>query len=193
MDAWCYLKSLIATVFAVLLFAAQPAFAGDSSCKGLSTATADALLASQPAADGNWFDHGEGCYNLEDDQDTCDWMVTVKEDRMIADQRRLIVVNRNHQLGSGDQDYVFVFGCVSGRIKMVFSDDFEAGAEIRDASADKLILSASDWREGDAHCCPSGEKLMTYLWNAGLRKYIVSSAHARTVSTVGSSSAFGRR
>lgn len=174
MYARYHLKSLTATVFAVLLFAPQPAFAADSACKGLSTATADALLARQPAADGNRFDHGGGCYNLEDDRDTCDWMVTLKEDRMIADQRRLIVLNKNHQLGSGDQDYVFVFGCVSGRIRMVFS---EVGAEIKDASADKLILSASDWRKGDAHCCPSGEKLMTYVWKAGLQKYIVSSVH----------------
>ena len=76
---------------------------------------------------------------------------------------------------------------------MVFSNDFEVGAEIKDASADKLILSASEWLKGDAHCCPSGEKLMTYVWNAGLQNYVLSSMHFSRPSAALSDSASRRR
>lgn len=143
------------------------------SCKSLKTMSADDVIAIPTAPDRDFFRHGSGCQKLEEDQTGCTWTARIREDRSLPDGRRLIIVNRNCESCTGNEDYVFVFGCVSERVSRVFDRSFGAGVEVIDASAGSLTLSTSDWRERDAHCCPSGIKQMKFVWDEELQSYIL--------------------
>jgi hypothetical protein len=144
-----------------------------TSCKNLKTMRADDLIAIPTSPDRDFFDQGSGCQKLEENQTGCTWRATIREDRPLPDGRRLIIVNRNCESCTSDDDYVFVFGCVSGRILRVFDDSFGAGVEIVKTSADNLTLAASYWHDRDARCCPSGIKQMKFVWDDELHNYIL--------------------
>jgi hypothetical protein len=152
------------------------------SCKGLKTMSADDLTAIPTSSKRDFFDQGTGCQKLEEDQSGCTWWASVREDRALPNGRRLIIVNRNCESCTGNEDYVFVFGCVAERVRRVFDRSFGPGVEIIDASADNLTLSASDWRERDAHCCPSGIKVMKFGWDEELQSYILRGLQFKKMS-----------
>jgi hypothetical protein len=143
------------------------------SCENLKSMSADKLIAIPTSPDRDFFAEGTGCQKIDEDQTGCTWRASIREDRALPDGRRLIIVNRACESCTSDDDYVYVFGCVSGSVRRVFDDSFGAGVEIVDASADDLTLSASDWSEGGAHCCPSGIKLMKFVWDEELQSYIL--------------------
>lgn len=93
---------------------------------------------------------------------------------MISRDLRLLSICRDHVTGTGEWDYVVVLGCIDGHLKAIFHDRFKFGADIKEATADKLVLIAGYWRRRDAHCCPSGEQRMVYTWNKELRNYVLS-------------------
>ena len=90
-------------------------------------------------------------------------------------ERRLIVVGGCAPAHC--ENGVYVFGCVSGQVKTVFDQELLA-AEAQDTSPDKLVLSVA-WRtEGDNGAfSASMNNLMTYVWNASLQNYILSSMY----------------
>jgi hypothetical protein len=146
-------------------FSVQPNVPDEISCRRLKTIKADALTGTPTG----------GCEQVDEDGDCEKEQPKIQEDRSIGDERRLIVV---HGCGADHcWDDVFVYGCVAGRVRMVFNGDF-LGAEIQDASPDKLVLSVG-WQSdtGPMLYSTSMTNLMTYVWNPELQNYILSSMH----------------
>lgn len=161
-------------------FGPPPPAAKTVSCRDIATMSTDDLIAIPK--DGFVFSHGTGCYS-EDPENypkNCGWKVTLRTDRMIGADRRLVGVSRDHLGGTGYWDDLFVFGCVSGRLAVLFRESFDHGAAIREASADTLILGVGGWGPNDPGCCPSRDVRMTYAWTEGLRSYVLRSVHFAT-------------
>jgi hypothetical protein len=139
-----------------------PAAGPAVKCGDLASTDAGKLIAI--LRDG--FAHGLGCYSDDpkNDPSGCDWKATLKTDLMLAGSRRRIVVWDSHQTGSGAWDYLYVFGCINGRIGPVFDDRFLYGVGIDDASLDQLLLSR-------------GGERMRYSWSGELQSYILKSVH----------------
>ena len=90
-------------------------------CGELKTAKAnDLIILANHEFQGEFggfpFTHGVGCY------DNDDWRVTLEKDRMISANRREIFLNSDHQTGTGEFRYSYVFGCVAGQVRLVFGD-----------------------------------------------------------------------
>ncbi len=137
-----------------------PAAGPAVKCSDLASTDASKLIAIPRRG----FAHGVGCYS--DDPKNypsgCDWKATLKTDLMLRDSRRLIVVRDNHQTGTGAWDYLYVFGCINGRIGTVFDDRFLYGVGIDRASPNQLLLS-------------KGVERMKYSWSAEVQSYVLKS------------------
>jgi hypothetical protein len=143
--------------------------AKDLPCGDLRTAKASRLISTSQL-----YPHGTGCYpEDETDSKECDWKVTVDEDRNIGNDRRLVVVIRDHVTGSGAYADLTVFGCRSGKVAEVFTNSYLYGADIEEASADSLVLKVGKWALNDPHCCPSMEERRVYLWNNQKQTYVL--------------------
>ena len=81
----------------------------------------------------------------------CDSGIKIVYDRMIADDRRAVVVEGD--AAARADNVSFVFGCVSGWVRVLFVSE---GATIEDVSPNKLIVRATDWSDGGPLCCPRG-------------------------------------
>ncbi|MGA9739971.1 hypothetical protein [Candidatus Binatus sp.] len=120
------------------------------------------------------FSHGTGCYSEdEDNPKQCDWKVAVDEDRNISDDRRLIVVDSEHMIGTGGWMDVLVLGCRAGKVTALFYDEFLYAVDVEEASADKLVLKFGKWVGSDPHCCPSMEERQVYVWSKDAQKYVL--------------------
>ncbi len=164
----------VAILFGVPMFSAS---AKDFPCSDLRTAKAARLISilgtlPNPSLD---FSHGTGCYAEEEDDDSehCDWKVAIDQDRNIADDRRLIVVDSEHMTGSGAWTDVLVLGCQAGKVTALFHDVSLYGIDVEEASADKLVLKVLKWVGSDARCCPSMEERQVYVWSKDAQKYVL--------------------
>jgi len=140
------------------------------ACDRLRTAPAEELIAI--ADEG--LSHGFGCYSVDPDTfpDQCEWKYSLETDRMLGDDRRLLVVFANHVGGSGSWTHVSVFGCLAGRVGTLFHQPDVAGGVV-DASADALVLSELFRGARDAR----GERRTGYAWNGRLGNYVVRDVH----------------
>lgn len=149
------LKHLIGTVFAILLFAAQPALADESVCKGLSTVKANDLLA-MPELNLCSLPPSVSCTSQDPDGAVkeCEHRAAITQDHMLGDAHRLIVVHSSIP-GSGGQhstasDQVYVFGCVGGQMKEVLdAGGCKSAAKIESATPDRIIITSYDSRNGN--------------------------------------------
>lgn len=133
------------------------------ACNNLETADATRLIA---LSTDSHLSHGFGIY------DGGEWDVSLKMDRMIDGNQRLIQVRRNHLKGSGAPDVVMVFACVSGRVANVFNLDFGPyGVSIREAANGQLIISMGFYPSD------SQQKIGTYTWRPALGRYILTGVH----------------
>lgn len=145
---------------------AVSASAKDLPCSDLRTAKPAHLISILKS-----YSHGTGCYSEdEDNPKECDWKASITEDRHISDERRLIVVFSEHTMVLGTWSDVLVFGCASGKVAVVFSDESH-GDEIEEASADKLVFGGPKWADKDPQCCPSLQERKVYLWDKKGQKY----------------------
>jgi hypothetical protein len=126
------------------------------SCDSLKTMKAEALAPIQ--AD---------CWESSDSKN-CHSGVSIIYDQMVGDDRRAVAV-RGIAPAQG-RDVSFVFGCVSGRVRVLFAAE---GAKIESVSAGKLTLQAPILG-GGALCCPEGSSAMTYAWDANLKRYVLT-------------------
>lgn len=133
------------------------------SCDRLKTIKADTLTGIRTG----------GCDQVDQNGRCEDEAPKVDTDRMIAG-RRLIVV---HGCSADHcEDGMYAFSCVSGRVKTVFDREF-IGLEIDDLSNDKLVLSVAwDFGKGGLYT-PSETNQITYVWNAEMQNYVLSSMH----------------
>lgn len=170
-------RHLAFTISVAILFGVRTvsASAKDFPCSDLRKAKAGRLISilgtlPNPTLD---FSHGMGCYSEDSEDNPCDWKVAVEEDRNIADDRRLIVVDSDHMTGSGEWTDVLVLGCRAGKVTALFHDVSLYGIDVEEASADKLVLKSLKWVGSDARCCPSMEERKLYVWSKDAQKYVL--------------------
>lgn len=170
-------RHLVFTISIAILFGVRTvsASAEDFPCSDLRKAKAARLMSILGTFPYQLdFSHGTGCYSDdEDNPKECDWEVTVEEDRNIADDRRLIVVDEDHVKGSGEWTDVLVLGCRAGKVTALFHDGFLYGVHVEEASADKLVLKFGRWVGSDPRCCPSMEGHKVYVWSKEGQKYVL--------------------
>lgn len=138
-----HLRTLIAAVFAILLLSFRPAFAADNACNGLSTATPHELLAifgAEQLSD-EWVPPGVGCtWDGPDPKPAeCEWTTTITQDRMLGNDRRLIVASSSRP-NSVPSEQIFVFGCAAGQIKVRYNR-FQPGAKVVRAASDSVVVA----------------------------------------------------
>lgn len=131
-------------------------FPDNISCDSLKTMKAEALAPIQ--AD---------CWESSDSKN-CHSGVSVIYDQMIADDRRAVAVRGIAP--AQYRDVSFVFGCVSGRVRVLFA--FE-DANIETVSGNSLTLRAPFLGNGGLGF-PEGSSAMTYVWDAALKRYILT-------------------
>jgi hypothetical protein len=112
-------------------------------CNRLKTVSAnDLIILANGEFEGSGgffpFTHGEGCYGFEVPgmTGTCEFRVTLGEDRMISAHRREITFGSNHETGTGAWGYSYIFGCVGGQVHLMFGFDSPAGGDL-DSECDK--------------------------------------------------------
>ncbi len=108
--------------------------------------------------------------------------MAVDEDRNIADDRRLIVVDEDHMTGSGEWMHVLVLGCRAGKVTALFHDQFLYGVDVEKASADKLVLKFGSWVGSVAFCCPSMEEHQLYVWSKQAQKYVLDRDYSTPIA-----------
>jgi hypothetical protein len=148
----------------MLLFSVGSGSAGTGGCGHISAASASDLMAIPGV---NPFDDvlppGVLCTSEGLDPETvmCASGRTITHDQMIGDGRRLLIASATPPKGA-PSDYVFVFGCVDGRIQSVLHDRFHPSAKIESASLDRITIKGSD-QPGNS------PDRMTFYWNAQLQ------------------------
>ncbi len=108
--------------------------------------------------------------------------MAVDEDRNIADDRRLIVVDQDHMTGSGEWMHVLVLGCRAGKVTALFHDEFLYGVDVEEASTDKLVLKFGSWVGSVAFCCPSMEEHQVYVWSKQAQKYVLDRDYSTPIA-----------
>jgi len=168
--------ALIVTVAILLGF--RTSRAKDFPCSDLRKAKASHLISALGKTDLD-LSHGTGCYSDDEDNPKhCDWKVAVVEDRKIANDRRLIVVDSEHMTGSGAWIDVGVLGCQAGKITAILHDQFSESVDVEEATADKLVLRFPNWTGSVASCCPLLEERRVYVWNKEDHKYVLERDYA---------------
>ncbi len=88
---------------------------------------------------------------------SCDWKSGIAQDRMISQDLRLLIISEDQMTGTGAWGAVVVLRSIDGQLKAAFHDRFENGADIGEATADKLVVVVKFRGRRDAQCCLSGE------------------------------------
>ena len=159
------------------------ASAKDFPCSYLRKAKAGRLISILGSSGSLDFSHGTGCYSEdEDNPKECDWKVAVSEDRNLADDRRLIVVESEHMTGSGGWMDLLVLGCRAGKVMALFHEIFADGVDVEEASADKLVVRFGSWVGSDADCCPSMEEHQVYVWSKQAQKYVLDRDYSTPIA-----------
>ena len=150
------------------------------SCRQLRTAAANDLiiLANRdykgPGGGFFPFTHGEGCYTYDiPGLQTCEFRVTLSEDRMISANRREVDFVSNHELGTGAFGYSYVFGCIAGQVRLLFGSDSDYGGDLE---------SPCDLAQPTAVETPEPQ---TMLIVPGVASYGFSFSNSKTAPTEG--------
>jgi hypothetical protein len=124
------------------------------------------------------FSHGLGCYSEDvEPPNPCDWKVAVSEDRIISEDRRLMVVYTDHITGHGAWTDVLVLGCRAGKVTALFNDPIFRGLDVEEASADKLVLDFSRWMaEGGT----GGRQV--YVWSKDAQTYVLEGYYSTPIA-----------
>ena len=120
-------------------------------------------------------DGGKGCVKTFADSPTCDWTVqlTRVERWGPASQRLLVVVNANHETGSGAWDSLFMFVCEGGMFRTVLSRRYRSGAKIEVGPTSDFAVTTGEWSSSDPGCCPSLERRTVYAWDGRHGRFVV--------------------
>ena len=101
----------------------------------------------------------------------CEWQHHIYQDRWLADAgrrhsgTRLVVENRNHIMGSGAEDVLYLFRCKNGRVQTTYQRAFEYGVKLQEVASRQLLIRAGLWSDRDPHCCPSQRQQIRLTFN----------------------------
>jgi hypothetical protein len=103
---------------------------------------------------------GRGCVKARPEDRGCEWSVqlTKVETWGVGGQLLLVVINRNHDAGSGAFDSVFWYACNRGTFVPIWSHSYLNGVTIVMGAGSDLWITSGVWRPDDAVCCPSQER-----------------------------------
>lgn len=161
------------------------AMAQELPCTDLNKFSPNQLLSSvEPTASTPWLSHGVGCY-LDDASENkgCDWETTIKLDRAIGQDRRLIIATTTHLTGSGAWDQVAIFACRANTVRIALAEKFLYGVNIKAISDQNLVLEYGHWEPYDPTCCPSSSSYLTYNWDQETHKFKRAKAHKTRKNT----------
>ena len=139
----------------------QSTFHAVSRCRPFGTACSICHLVPRACS------MAKACLKLLPESPGCDWRVelTRAEKWGPADQLLLVVLNANHETGSGATDSVFLYACQRGTSVPVFSRRYLYGATVAMGQNSDLWITSGVWRPADPQCCPSRERREHYTWN----------------------------
>ena len=165
--------------FAAVLLAARAY--GATACPGLATADAALLLAlpgENPFA-SDWLPPAVRCATEDGGPGPgfCRWTTTIVRDAAIEAGRRLVVARAVAANGPG-WDYVFVFGCVDGRVRAVLRARFDPGVVVETTRA-RVVLTGSD------RAYAPERRRWTYAWSEDRQAYTESGAGPRLRRRIG--------
>ncbi len=104
-----------------------------------------------------------------DGSGSTDWETTLESRRPLrmpdeAHPVWAVEIFSSHIHGSGSYSRLFVFGCRNG----ILNELMQAGGEgmrVGPLGEGELTLTFGVWSQEDAHCCPSGLKMLMLRWN----------------------------
>jgi hypothetical protein len=164
-------RHLAFTISVAILFGVGTvsASAKDLPCSYLRKAKAARLISifgNNPLPNEMDFSHGLGCYSEDvEPPNPCDWKVAVSEDRNLSEDRRLIVVETEHETGHGYWTDVLVLGCRAGKVTALFNYPVFRWLHLEEASADKLVLTTGMFEGGVF-------ERQVYVWNKDAQTYV---------------------
>lgn len=125
---------------------------------------------------------GRGCVKAQPKDPGCEWSVqlTRAETWGAGDRLLLVVINRNHEVGSGAFDSVFWYACERDTFVPVWSHSYLYGATIVVGQTSDLWITSGVWRQDDATCCPSQERREHLAWNGARRSVVVLRSEVTT-------------
>ena len=161
-------------------------YAGQSEAGPIDLPCGDPLPALRNGLFHLWFGparllDGKGCLKLLPESPGCDWRVelTRAEKWGPADQLLLVIVNANHETGSGATDSVLLYACERGTFVPVFSRRYLYGATIAMGQNSDLWITSGVWRPADPQCCPSRERREHYRWDKAKRRVALAGTRVK--------------
>jgi hypothetical protein len=125
---------------------------------------------------------GRGCVKARPEDAGCEWslQLTRAETWGVGGQLLLVVINRNHDAGSGAFDSVFWYACTQGTFVPVWSHSYLYGATIVMGGKSDLWITSGVWRPRDATCCPSQERREHLAWSRASRSVALLGSQVTT-------------
>jgi hypothetical protein len=130
----------VASAIALIAVFSCSAYAAEIPCRDLATAGTNELLATMDRKSvqygggvqigdydchsGDGFEYSINPRRISKQPDGCDWRTTLRDDRMLDDDYRLVYLLSSHLSGSGSWGDLLVFGCGSGTVKKVYLGQF---------------------------------------------------------------------
>lgn len=110
-----------------------------------------------------------------------DWKTTIEQDTLIRPTGsggiRVLVLSQVHLTGTGAFTYVFGFRCSSGSLQKIFEASGE-GVKFERATDNGIEVTVAVWSQDDAHCCPSREERLRYIWSPARKRVVREPSNA---------------
>jgi hypothetical protein len=118
---------------------------------------------------------GKGCVKLSPNDSNCEWTVELKRVEKWGSMPKflLVVLNANHESGSGSWDSVLMYVCQGRRFVPVFAERYLYGAKIEVDSTPSFSLRVGEWLPNDPICCPSRENKKYFVWSDTQRQFVL--------------------
>jgi len=164
---------------AVLLLSAVAAQAKPVSCDALAIVDARRLVPLPVEAPEDRFPgEVEVCTVKPTDGTKCEWLHHIDQDRWLPDGTglsggtRLIIENRNHILGSGAEDVLYLFRCERGHVRQSYRRAFHYGVTLQAVEAHRLVVKAGLWAESDPNCYPSQQQRIRLTYDRKRKRFV---------------------
>jgi hypothetical protein len=104
---------------------------------------------------------------------SCEWPVTTLKDIPITPDRRLVLLDADHQTGSGSRQYLAVYACVANKPVIVLDQRYSNGVRVEQGDKNDIIVSSGHWAKDDPMCCPSSETRQVFVWDSSRQRYVL--------------------
>jgi hypothetical protein len=145
-------------------------------CEEISTV--DFRNATIRAADHGVLRFRNGTFDSMESPGVVMWRWQIHRDETVAPAPgvsvRFLEILGDHLSGTGSRTYLIGFRCVNGAVQQVFQQAGD-GMSLISLAPRKVTLRFGVWKKSDPHCCPSGNKTISFSWEADKQTYATSS------------------